>query len=134
MYVGNVDLPHNLQRLLDDGYAQMRPVIDEPRNIVLRHLRQLFLEYALQARQYDGALPPPVIVDHAELDVSLALLEGSRVLGEGHYPLLRFGRRIVDYRGRRRALLLCTLGRADVERVVRFALNWRTLAVSLHFA
>ena len=117
------DLPHNLERLFHNGYAQMRPVIDQSRDIVLGHLRQLLLEDALQARQDDCALPPPVVVDHAELDVAISLFYGSRILGEGHETLLGFWRRIVGCGRRLWALLLCALGGADVERVVRFALN-----------
>lgn len=79
----SIDLPHNLERLLDDCYAQMRPVVDKPRNIVLGHLGQLFLENTFQACENDCALSPSIIVDDAELDVSFSLLDGSRILGEG---------------------------------------------------
>jgi hypothetical protein len=116
-------LPNHLEWLLHDGDAHVRPVVDQPCNVVLGHLRQLFLEYALQAGQDDGALPPAVVVDHAELNVAVALLDGSGVLGERDQPLLGLGRRIVSDRGRRGALLLCALGRAGVEGVVCFALG-----------
>lgn len=65
----------------------MRPIIDKPCYIVLWHLRQLFLEYALQACQDDGALPPPVVVDHPELDFVVPLFDNSRLFGKGHNAL-----------------------------------------------
>ena len=109
--------------MLHNGYAQVGAVVDQACNVVLGHLRQLFLEYALQAGQDDGALPAAVIIDDAELDLAIALLDDGGLLGEGHDALLRLWRDIPYCRGRRGALLLGALGGAGAQRVVRFALN-----------
>jgi len=51
----------------------MRPVVDQSCYVVLRHLRQLFLEDAFQAGQDDEALSSIVVVDHSKLDFSMSL-------------------------------------------------------------
>lgn len=60
----------------------MGSIIDKPCYVVFRHLRKLFLEYTFQACQYDGALPSSVIVDYTKLDLAVALLDNSRLLGK----------------------------------------------------
>lgn len=59
----------------------MRSIVDQPRNIILGHFRKLFLEDALQAREDDKAVVRPIIIHHAKLNISSALLENSRLEG-----------------------------------------------------
>ena len=77
-----VYIPHNLERFLHDSYTEMRAIVDQSGDIVLGHLGQLFLEYALKTRQDDGALPAPIVVDHSELDLAISLFDDSRLLGK----------------------------------------------------
>lgn len=51
----------------------MSSVVDQPSNVILGHLGQLFLEYTFQASQDDHALPLIVVIYHAKLDLALAL-------------------------------------------------------------
>lgn len=37
--------PDNFQRVLDNGYRKMGPIINQSRNIILRHFWKLLLEY-----------------------------------------------------------------------------------------
>jgi hypothetical protein len=103
----------------------MRPIVDQPSDVILGHLGQLFLEDALEAGQDDCALPAAVVVDDAELDLAIALLDDGGLLGEWDDALLGLWRGVSHGRRRRRlgALLLGAFGGADAQRVVRFALN-----------
>lgn len=65
--------PYDFQRMLDNGNGQMCPVIDQSRNIVLRHLWKLFLKYALQSSENDEALPLSIIIDHSKFNFAVAL-------------------------------------------------------------
>jgi hypothetical protein len=82
------NLPNHFYRLLHNCKAHMRSIVDESCDVVFRHLRQLFLEYAFQAREDDGAVPASIIIDHAELDLASALLDDGRPHGEGYDALL----------------------------------------------
>lgn len=53
----------------------MSPVIDQPGYIVLWHLRQLLLKYALEPREDDKALALVIIIDHSKLNLAIALLD-----------------------------------------------------------
>jgi hypothetical protein len=66
--------------MLDNSDGEMRPVVYKSRNVILRHLRQLFLEDALQAREDDQTLPVPIVVHNAELNFPSAFLEDSSLI------------------------------------------------------
>lgn len=65
--------------MFDNSYRQVRSIVDKPRNIILGHFRKLFLEDAFQAREDDKAVVRPIIIHHAKLNISSALLENSRL-------------------------------------------------------
>ena len=69
------DATYHFQRLLDDGHGQMGAVVDETGDVVLGHLRQLFLKDTLEASQDDVALAIAIVVDSSELDLAIALLD-----------------------------------------------------------
>ena len=119
--------------MLHDCYAQMCSIVDEACNIVLWHFRQLFLENALQARQDDGALPLPIVVDHSEFNLPIALFYDSRLLREWYYAFHGGRGGIVGSRGCR-GILLYALRRAVGRVGRRFALGFRRILVSLQFA
>lgn len=66
-------IPNHLQWVFHNRNRKMRPIIDQSRNIILRHLGQLFLENALQPGEDNKAIPVPIIIDHSELDISSTL-------------------------------------------------------------
>lgn len=74
------DAPDHLERLLDDGDGQVRSVVDEPRNVVLWHLGQLFLKDAFQPREDDEGFALVVVVHYAELNLASALLDDGGLL------------------------------------------------------
>lgn len=55
----------------------MRPVVDETSDVVLGHLRKLFLEDTLQASKNNERLAVAVVVDHAEFDLAIPLFDDS---------------------------------------------------------
>jgi hypothetical protein len=57
----------------------MSSIVYQPRYIILRHLRQLLLEYAFQAGQNDSAVAFAVIVHNAEFDFTVAFFDHSRL-------------------------------------------------------
>lgn len=120
-----MDIPYNLQRFLHNSYAQVGAVVDKSRNVVFGHLRQLFLEDALQARQDDCALSPPIVVDHSELNLPITLLYDSGLLWEGHDPFDRRRRAVIGSGGCGGARLLYALGGAVGRLCGRFALCYR---------
>ena len=120
-------IPDYFQRLLDNGNAQMGAVIHETGYVVLGHLGQLFLEDALEAGENDGALSAPVVVDDAEFNFTIALLNDRRLLGKGDNTLdgrssVLVGRR---RRGGRSGGLLHAFGRGVGAIGGCFALGWR---------
>lgn len=70
-------IPHNLQRMLHNCNRQVRTVVYQSCNIVLRHLGKLFLEDALEARQDNKTVVRSIVVDHAELNIASALFKNS---------------------------------------------------------
>jgi hypothetical protein len=63
----------------------MCSIVHEPCNVVLRHFRQLLLEDAFEAGEYDVAGGFAIIVDDSKLDDTFALLDNCRLsqpLGE----------------------------------------------------
>lgn len=67
--------------MLDNSNRQMCPIVDQSRNIILRHLWKLFLENALQSRQNDEALPLPIIVDHSEFNFAISFFDHGGLMG-----------------------------------------------------
>jgi len=59
----------------------MGSVVYKSRNVILRHLRQLFLENTFQASQNDERLALVVVVDDTELYVALSFLDNGRLRG-----------------------------------------------------
>lgn len=53
----------------------MRPIVHQPGNVVLGHLRQLFLKDAFQPGEDDEAFTFVVVVDHSEFNLAIALLD-----------------------------------------------------------
>jgi hypothetical protein len=53
----------------------MCPVVNQSRNVVFRHLWQLFLEDAFEASQDNKAFPIPIIIDNSELDITRSLFD-----------------------------------------------------------
>lgn len=66
------NVPYHLQRMFNNGYRQMRSIVDQSRDVIFRHFGQLLLEDALQPRENDKAIPRPVVVDHSEFDFATA--------------------------------------------------------------
>ena len=83
-----MNLPHNFERLLDNGYGKMGPVVDQSRYVVFRHLGKLLLEDTFQASQDDRALTGVVVIDDSEFDIAIALFFDSRLVSESecHFP------------------------------------------------
>jgi len=50
----------------------MRPIINQPGDIILWHLRQLFLEYYLEPGENNGRFAGIIIVDNAEFYFAVA--------------------------------------------------------------
>lgn len=71
--------PYNLEGLLDDGDRQVSSIVNKSRNIILRHLGELFLKDAFEAGQNDERLALVVVVDYSEFDLAIALLNNSRL-------------------------------------------------------
>lgn len=69
------DAADYFQWFLDDCYGQVRSVVDESRDVIFGHLRKLFLEDALQAREYDEGFPVVVVVYYAKLDLAGSFLD-----------------------------------------------------------
>ena len=65
----------DLQRLFNNGHAQVISVVDESGDVFSRHLGQLFLEDILQTGQNYHILLGVVVVDHSELDDAFPLFE-----------------------------------------------------------
>lgn len=55
----------------------MRPIVHQPRNIVFRHFRQLFLEDAFQASEDYQAFALIVIIDYPELNLAITLFDNG---------------------------------------------------------
>ena len=51
----------------------MRPVVDQPSDVVSGHLGKLLLKDILQTRQDNRALSRIIIIHYAELDIAVAL-------------------------------------------------------------
>ncbi|KAH0357224.1 histone acetyltransferase, partial [Aureobasidium melanogenum] len=77
------DAAHNFEGLFDDGHGKMSAIVDETGNVVLGHLRQLFLEDTFEAGQDDVALVVAIVVDSSELDLAVALFDDGGFLGKG---------------------------------------------------
>ena len=58
----------------------MRAVVDQARDVFLRHLGELLLEDALEAGQDDQALARAIVVDDAKLDIAVAFFDDGRLL------------------------------------------------------
>lgn len=69
------DAADDFEGLLDDGDGQMGSIVDESRNVVLGHFGELLLEDALEAGEDDERFALVVVVDYAEFDFAIALLE-----------------------------------------------------------
>lgn len=69
------DAAHDFEGLLDDGDGQMGSIVDESRDVVLGHFGELLLEDALEAGKDDEGFALVIVVDHAEFDFAIALLE-----------------------------------------------------------
>jgi len=52
----------------------MCSVVDQPRNVILGHLGQLFLKDTFEAGQDDVGIPTAVVIDDSKLDLAIALL------------------------------------------------------------
>jgi hypothetical protein len=78
------DLPNHFHRLLDNGQGHVCPVIDEPSNVVFRHLWELLLKYAFQPSEDHRALRLSVIVDDSEFYYTFAFLDDCWL-----FPLVR---------------------------------------------
>lgn len=65
--------------MLDDRNRQMRPIVDQPRDIVLGHFGQLLLEDALQPRKDDKTIMGTIVVDHPELDIASTFFQHGRL-------------------------------------------------------
>lgn len=57
----------------------MCPVIDQPRNVLLGHFRQLLLKDGLETGENLNTLSGAIVVDHMELDVAATLLGDGRL-------------------------------------------------------
>lgn len=68
--------------MLDNGNRQMCPVVDQSRDIILRHFWKLFLKYALQAGENDETLPLPVIVNHSEFYFTISFFDHGGLVVE----------------------------------------------------
>lgn len=73
------DTADDFERFLDDRDGEMGPVVDESRNIVLGHLRQLFLKYALQSCKDYETFPLVIVVDNTEFYFAIAFFDYSRL-------------------------------------------------------
>ncbi|KAL7357954.1 hypothetical protein ACKS0A_01850 [Histoplasma ohiense] len=73
------DPADDLQRHFDDSHRQVSAIVDETRDIVLGHFRQLLLKQALEACKDNGTLSGAIIVDHSELDLSIPLFQNCRL-------------------------------------------------------
>lgn len=69
------DAAHDFEGLLDDGDGQMGSIVDESRDVVLGHFGELLLEDTFEAGKNNEGLALVVVVDHAEFDFAIALLE-----------------------------------------------------------
>lgn len=68
-------IPDHFQRMFHYGHRQMRSVVDQSRNIILGHFRQLLLEDAFQPGEDDEAVARTIIIHHPEFDLASALLK-----------------------------------------------------------
>lgn len=75
------DTAHDLEWLLDNGDGKMGSIVDESRDVVLGHFRELFLEDAFEAGEDDERFALVVVVDHAEFDFAVALFDDGRLGG-----------------------------------------------------
>lgn len=87
------DAAHDFEGLLDDGNGQMGSIVDESRDVVLGHFRELLLEDALEAGEDDEGFALVIVVDHAEFDFAIALLEDGRLEKKISIPKARLDRR-----------------------------------------
>jgi hypothetical protein len=71
------DAAHDLERLLHYGDRQVGSIVDESRNIILGHFGELLLEDAFEASENDEGFALVIVVDHAEFDFAIALLDDS---------------------------------------------------------
>lgn len=71
--------PNDLERLLDDGHTQVRPIVYEAGYIVLGHLGELLLEDTLEAGKDDVRVVATVIIDDSKLNLAISLLDDCRL-------------------------------------------------------
>ena len=71
--------PYNFQWMLDDGQGKMRPIVDQSRDIIFGHFRELFLEDTFEACEDDKAIARAIIVDHAEFNFTTTFFEHGRL-------------------------------------------------------
>jgi len=69
------DSADDLERLLDNGNRQMSPIVNQTRNVIFGHLRQLLLKNAFQACEDDERIAVAIVVDHAKLDFAISLFD-----------------------------------------------------------
>jgi hypothetical protein len=67
-------VPNNFEGVLDNGDGKMRPVVYKSRDVVFRHLRQLFLKDAFEAGEDDKAFPRVIIIHNAKLNLPTTFL------------------------------------------------------------
>lgn len=72
--------------MLHDGDGQVGSIVYKSRNVILRHLRQLFLEDTLQPSENNEAVVGAIIVDYSELDIATTFFEYSGLCIVSHYP------------------------------------------------
>jgi hypothetical protein len=68
--------------MLDNGNGQMCPIVNQSRDIILRHLWELFLKNALQSGENDKALPLPIVVHHSEFNFAISFFDHGGLMVE----------------------------------------------------
>lgn len=60
-----------------DSHREMGPIVDKACDVVLGHLRKLFLENTLQACEDNEAIVGTIVVDDTELNVASAFFKNG---------------------------------------------------------
>jgi hypothetical protein len=66
----------------------MSPIVDQSSDVILGHLRKLFLEDTFEAGQDDEALPFAIVIDDSKFDITISFLRDRRLGAEINISLI----------------------------------------------